>query len=300
MLKKFRSICILLLIFGFSAALMGNEWANYYFPDTFGSYWTYQDQDGEEFTRYAIAPEEIDGETYRAFAYDPPLEDWEDYRYLIYPYYYQVSNDWVAFFNGDEVENAMKAMVTEQLEKGVLQPLKEQLNQTVPPGVTFEISTSFEAEAQDYSYIFPTPVTYNEEWNVLMMNAKFIIRIDVAGDPNEIPPGGALIFTFNFDVSETGTVKTTETVETPAGTFDDCLKIEIQAEMVPTVETSPHMEGTESMVPEMAKALRTLWLAPNVGIVKVAHESENSDTVNTFELTSYEIKTTESGSGETK
>ena len=44
---------------------MGTEWANDYFPDTVGSYWTYQDQDGNELTRYAVEPEEVDGETYR-------------------------------------------------------------------------------------------------------------------------------------------------------------------------------------------------------------------------------------------
>ena len=78
MAKKSRPVFVLLLFLGFSATLMGNEWANYYFPHTFGSYWTYQDHDGEEFTRYAIAPQEVDGETYRAFSYDPPIEDWED------------------------------------------------------------------------------------------------------------------------------------------------------------------------------------------------------------------------------
>ena len=306
MRRKSRCFCwgvslvfVLLFIFGFNATLIGNEWANYYFPDAVGSYWTYEDEDGDEFTRYAIEPQEVDGETYRAFGYDPALEDWEDYKYHLYPFYYQVSDDWVAFFNGAEIENAMKADLTKQSEERVLQPLKEQLNQTVPPGVTFEISTSFEVEAQDYAYLFPTPVTYNEEWDALAAQGKFVITVDFTGDPNEIPPGGALIFTFNFDISEIGTVKTTETVETPAGTFDDCLKIEFESEMVTTFETSPPMEGTQSMVPEKMNALKTLWLAPNVGIVKMLQEFEDSDTVNTFELTSYEIKTTESGSGET-
>ena len=296
MLKRFRSICLLLLIFGFSATLMGNEWANYYFPDAVGSYWTYEDQDGEALTRYAIAPEEIDGETYRAFSYDPPLENWEDYKSHIYPFYYQVSNDWIAVFNGDEIENAMKAMVTNKLEEGFLQPLKEQLNQIIPPGVTFEISTSFEAEAQDYFYLLPTPATFNEEWNSMSAQGKFVIRIDLAGDPNEIPPGGALVFTFNFDILEIGTVTTTETVETPAGTFEDCLKIEFQAEMEMTLEIIPPMENTESMLPDNSKFFTTIWLAPNVGIVKIAQGSENNDDEKFFELTEYEIKTTASNS----
>ncbi len=299
MLKKGRFVLILLFVFSYSATLMGNEWANYYFPDTLGSYWTYEDQDGEEFTRYAIEPQDVDGETYRAFSYDPPLEDWADYQYYVHPYFYQVGDEWVAFFTGDEIENAFKAVVANKLEEGVLEPLKELLDKTVPPGVTFEISTSVEAEAQDYFYLLPTPVTYNEEWNSMSAHGKFVIRIDVAGDPNEIPPGGALIFTVNFDVPQTGTVKTTETVQTPAGTFEDCLKIEFQSEMEMTLETSPPMEGTQSMLPDNSKSLTTLWLAPNVGLVKMEQESENSDTSKTFELTNYEIKSTESGSGET-
>ena len=299
MLKNFRSAFLLLCVFGFSTTLMGNEWANYYFPDALGSYWTYENQDGDEFTRYAIEPQDVDGETYRAFSHDPPLEDWEDYKYHIHSYFYQVGDDWVAFLTGDEIENAMKALVTNKLDEGVLQPLREQLDQTAPPGVTFEISTTFDAEAQDYFYFFPTPITYNEEWNSMTSQGKFVITIDVAGDPNEIPPGGALIFTFNFNFSETGTVKTTETVETPAGTFEDCLKIEFETDMGMTLETSPPMEGMQSMLPDNTKSLTTLWLAPNVGLVKMEQEAENNDTTKTFELTDYEIKTTESGSGET-
>ena len=299
MLKEIRIAFVLLLVFGFSAVSIGNEWANYYFPDTLGSSWTYQNQDGDEFTRYAIEPQKIDGDTYRAFSYDPPLEDWEDYRYHIHSYFYQVGNDWVAFSTGEEIENALKALVTNKLDEGVMQPLREQLDKTAPPGVTFEISTTFEAEAQDYFYLFPTPITYNEEWNSMAVHGKFVIRIDVAGDPNEIPPGGALVFTFNYNVSEIGTVITTETVETPAGTFEDCLKIEFQAEMGMTLETSPPMEGMQSMLPDNTKSLTTLWLAPNVGIIKMLQESESNDTDKTFELTNYEIKTTESGSGET-
>ena len=132
MLKKIRHAFLLLLVFGFSTTLMGNEWANYYFPDALGSYWTYETEDGDEFTRYAIEPQDLDGETYRAFSYDPPLEDWEDYKYHIHSYFYQVGDDWVAFLTGDEIENAMKALVTNKLDEGVLQPIREQLDQTAP------------------------------------------------------------------------------------------------------------------------------------------------------------------------
>ena len=59
MLKKIGFVSIVLFIFGFSATLMGNEWANYYFPEGVGSYWTYQDQDGNALTRYAVEPEKL-------------------------------------------------------------------------------------------------------------------------------------------------------------------------------------------------------------------------------------------------
>lgn len=299
MLKVSRFVFVLLFIFGFSATLIGNEWAHYYFPDAVGSYWTYEDQDGEELTRYAIESEDIEGETYRAFSYDPALEDWSDYKYHVYPYFYQVGDNWVAFFSGTEIENALKAVVTEKLEGDILQPLKEQLNNTIPPNITFEVSTTFDARAQDYFYLFPTPVTFNEEWVAMEVEAEFVIRIDLAGDPNEIPPGGALIFTFNIDVLETGTVEVTETAETPAGTFEDCLKIEFLTEMGMTLETSPPIEGMESMLPDSSQVSTTLWLAPNVGIIKMAKESEDNNTVKTLELTDYEIISTESGSDET-
>lgn len=299
MLKTSRFVFVLLFIFGFIATLMGNEWADYYFPDAVGSYWTYEDQDGEELTRYAIEPEDIEGETYRAFSYDPALEDWSDYKYHVHFYFYQVSDDWVAFFTGAEIENALEAVVTERLEGEFLQPLKEQVDSAVSPGVTFEMSTTFDAEAQDYLYLFPTPVTFNEEWVAMKVQAEFVIRIDMAGDPNEIPPGGALIFTFHIDVLETGTVEGTETVETPAGTFEDCLKIEFQTEMRMTLEMFPPVEDAQLMLPDNSQVSTTLWLAPNVGIIKMAKESEDNNTVKTLELTDYEIISTESGSDET-
>ena len=71
MLKSLRFMLTLLFVFSFSATLMGNEWANYYFPDALESYWHYEDQDGNELTRYAVEPVDIDGETYRAFSYAP-------------------------------------------------------------------------------------------------------------------------------------------------------------------------------------------------------------------------------------
>ena len=54
MLKRFRVVLSLLLIFGFSTTLLAQE-GDVYFPHVPGSYWVYADQDGNESTRRAVA-----------------------------------------------------------------------------------------------------------------------------------------------------------------------------------------------------------------------------------------------------
>ena len=134
MLKSLRFMLTLLFVFSFSATLMGNEWANYYFPDALESYWHYEDQDGNELTRYAVGPEDIDGETYRAFSYAPRLEDWTDYQYYVHPYFYSVGDEWVAFFVGEDVENATKAIMAQQWEE-IIAVMRQQMQNQLPPGV---------------------------------------------------------------------------------------------------------------------------------------------------------------------
>ncbi len=297
MSKKMRSVFVLLLIFGFSTTLMGNEWANYYFPDALDSYWTYEDQDGEELTRYAIAPEDIDGETYSAFSYEPVLEDWTKYQYYFHPYFYQVSDDWVAFFVGDDIENTTRA-VTEKHWNEAMVVMKQQLNNQLPPGVTVDLNVTYELdiEAQDYFYVLPTPATFNEEWEASRVNVEMDLQIDITSNVEGFPPTSQMITMF-LTLVETGNVTGTETVETAAGTFEDCLIIEYK--MDASIRTEPDLPEAKTMFEDVYKgALTTLWLAPNVGIVKMLQESESTDIVKTIELTNYEIKSTESESSE--
>lgn len=290
MSKIIRSVFILLLVFGFSVTLMGNEWANYYFPDKVGSYWTYEDQDGNELTRYAIDPEDIDGETYRAFSYDPPLEDWADFEHYIHPYFYQVSDDWVAYFVGTEIENGLKANTARAMED-LLPIMREQTF-----GEAADLSYDIEVESADYFYLLPTPITYNEEWTALELNVELTLTVDIQG-----APGGPPNIKTHSTVVETGVVTGTETVETSAGTFEDCLIVKYQTDE--TVQVSISIPGVEPQPPEEREAttITTLWLAPNVGIVKFSHEHPEADEAKeqlglepdgetVFELTDYEIK----------
>ncbi len=296
-MKKFRTIFSLLLIFGFSATLLGNEWANYYFPDKLGSYWVYEDQDGDELTRTAIEATEIDGETYRAFNYDPELDDWKDYEYYIRPNFYHVGEEWVSFFVGEDVESSTEALLTQQLEKGFAE-LEQQMASQLPPGVTVDFQHTVESKAQDYFYLFPTPATFNEEWTAMQIDVTITMSLDIQGAPIQVPPELKNI-TSTATVVETGNVTGTETVETAAGTFEECLKIEFRTETTTDVAVPDELK---QQLPEQQsdESFTTIWLAPNVGIVKFEHKHEQSDEVRTLELTKYEIKSDESENGDSE
>lgn len=302
MLKKIGFVSIYLFVFGFSATLMGNEWANYYFPDTVGSFWTYEDQDGNDFTRYAVEPEEVDGETYRAFSYEPAIDNWADFAYYAQPYFSQTSNEWVAFFAGTEIENAFKAVKAEDMEK-IIALSREQILQEVPEGlnINLDIDYDVEVESQDYFYLLPTPASFNEEWTALELDIIVSMTMDF-GMP-EIPGGSEQTVKNYTSLVETGNVTSTETVETPAGTFEDCLRIEYRTD-ASTKTVAPEMAaalgGIEPEIQEQKDvSLTVLWLAPNVGIVKCVHKRQLSEVEEelgmeapeekTLELTRYEI-----------
>ena len=299
MLKKMQPVFLLLLIFGLSTMSVGNEWANYYFPDAVGSYWTYEDQDGNELTRYAIDPEEIDGETYRAFSYDPALEDWADFEHYIHPYFYQVGDDWIAYFVGTEIENGLKAHTTQEMEE-VLPMMRQQMLGDAPEGVALDLDYDIEVESADYFYPLPTPITYNEEWTALELNVTLTLTMNIQGAPVELL-GGAPTIKTHGTVVETGVVTGTETVETAAGTFEDCLIIEYQTDETTEVDLSIPGAPQQPLEEREATTVTTIWLAPNVGIVKFSHAHPEADEAKeelglepdgeiTLELTNYEIK----------
>ena len=295
MLKRFRVVLSLLLIFGFSATLVGKEGTDAYFPHAIGSYWIYEDPDGNTFTRRAVKEEEIEGKTYRAFTYEPTVEDWADYEYYVQPYFYQGDEASATFFVGDEVEKATKAVLTKEVEI-FLVLIRAEVNRRVPGDaeVPFDLVSDIDVAAQDSFYLLPTPLTSDEEWNAMEINV--LLTLGAQGDLEQL--GGASQFpplTFDATIVETGKVITTETVKTTAGTFEDCLKVEYR-----TATTVKKAEG----IPESAgESVTTLWLAPNIGIVKFHQESEDillkmlpesSVTVKSLELARYEIKSTDS------
>ena len=294
MLKYFRSFLLILLISGLSVTLLANEWATYYFPDKLGNSWVYVDQDGNEITRYAVKAEEIDGETFRAFTYEPAIDDWEKYHYPVHPFLYQIGDEGVAFYVGDEIEKAAKSIRTKKLDE-TLTLMLQQTAEQLPPDVTVDFDYTVEPTAQDYFYLLPTPITYNEEWVAMVLEVKVDMTIDIQGTPFEISEEYKSI-TSTTKIVETGNVTGTETVETKAGTFEDCLIIEYRTKT--TTTTNLPTEVKQFLPEQTNEQTTTLWLAPNVGIVKFENKQKQSDEVVTLELISYDIKANESDSEE--
>ena len=294
MLKKIHVVLSLLLIFGSTATLVGKEKTDSYFPHALGSYWVYENQDENELTRRVIENKDIDGETYHAFSYEPALEDWADYDYHIHPYLYQVGEKRVTLWVGDDVEKAVKARLTKEVE--TFGKILE---------ANFDLLYDIEVEAQDPFYVLPTSVTFNEKWDVAQIKAKVTMTPDPPQDPEET--------ICEFTIVETGKVLGTENVETPAGTFEDCLKIEYRtatevAVFVPDANGVTHDKSGKVNPP--GESVTTLWVAPNVGIVKFHQKAEDilltvithsqvkaSTTVKTLELKRYEVKSTDSKGG---
>jgi len=288
MLKRFRIVFTLLLVFGLSAALMGDESKiTQYFPGTLGSYWVYVDQDGNELTRRVVESEEIAGETYHVFDYEPALENSIDYDYHIHPDLYRVGEEGIAFLVGKEAKKALQARFVKEMG-ALLKMFKE----AAPPGAEagFNLLYEIEVEAQEQFYMLSTFTTFNEKWDAMQMKAKLTITPE--GDPDE-----AIL---EFTIVEKGEILGAESVETPAGTFENCLKIEYRTYtgMVMLPE-----EAADEDADSPGESITTLWIAPNVGIVKFHQKAEDillktipvpeivaSRTVKTLELKRYEIK----------
>ena len=270
MLKKLCLLLTFFLIFCFSASLIGDESTRTYFPGTLGSFWVYQDQDGNELKRTAVEDEEIAGEMYRASIYEPALENWTDFnRYLHLPRYH-VGTEWIKFVLKEELETAMKARLTQEME-AFAKFTKNVVENNAPAqlNLTFNVNYDIGVEAADQFNFLAVQAAPDEEWDTTQINVTITITFDVQGLPEALQNNTeTATSTLNFAILEIGKHLGTETVETPAGTFEDCLKIEYRTET--EVKTSEPIEP--GAVP--GESVTTLWLAPNVGLVKLHQEAE--------------------------
>ena len=288
---KIRSILLFFFIFSFSVLLMGNETAVKYFPATIDSFWVYEDQDGNEFTRRAVEGEEIADEVLSAFSYEPELENWIDYSCLFRPSLYKVNGEEITLVVGDEVEKSLNARLKNETDI-----LIETMKSQTPAGAKIDIH--IDAQAGEEFLLLPDTVAENEEWD--SNETKVVLSMQFS-DPDMPAPE---VISITFDIVETGKVLGYETIVVPAGTYEECIKVEYRTET--TVSVFPDEPNPEDIDPA-GETITTVWFAPNVGLVKFHQESKyiflellpDSEDFPippdpeplTFELKKYEIKT---------
>ena len=282
------SIFFSLLLIFFVPATAANEQSNDYFPHTLGSFWVYEDQDGNKLTRRAVEKKMIDGEAYYAFSYEPASEDWTNYEHYVHPNFYQIRESGIVFFVGDEVEKAFEARLHKEMEADS----KKQQGISTSPGVSADFSYEIKVEAEDYFYLLPTPVVFDKAWTATQISGSITLKLKMQSPDFQIP-GGDQVNAIPIDLVEKGKVTAKETVKTPAGTFEDCLKIEYWMDAGDEAKVAEKEGEAQSASPDEAGIeLTTLWLAPNVGIVKFIRVSADSKVEKNLELTQYEIKPT--------
>ena len=300
MLKIFQfsnslRVCLLLILgFGFNTTLMGNETVNSYYPTTPGSYWVYKNQDGKELTRYAVADEHRDGNAYHAFQYTPKVEEWAFYVYQTHPYLYTVNKNGVASFVRKEGETALKRRLGKQLDI-VIPQFKRAIGSKLPE-VVLDVTYNLNVEMSDNFLLLPASIGYNKKWDAMKTEITTTLTFEERKKSGKGKPETS-VAKKHAVLKETGIIKGTETVKTPAGTFKDCLRIEFENKQVSSRSTKSELASFQMTHP---KVLTTLWLAPDVGIVKWEHTPEVSkkskDFKFAFELTGYEIKSALSSS----
>jgi hypothetical protein len=269
MLKRLCPFLIFFLSFHFNTTLIGNEPTHKYFPSTLGSFWVYEDQDGNELTRSAIEGEEIAGEIYHGFSYEPEIEDWQDFHRYIHLSLFNIDEEGIKFLVEDEIEKAVKACLTKEMEIFSKMAKNSLENNSAPElNLTVDFNYNVEVEAEEKFNLLPILAAPDAEWDTTQINAKVTMKFDIQGLPDfqnaaEIPEA-----TLDFKILETGKIVGTETVEVPAGTFEDCLKIEYRTK---TEMTATQPTALEDLPGETAT---TLWFAPNVGIVKFYQQSD--------------------------
>ena len=274
---------------------------------TLGSRWVYRNPDSSEWSREVTKSEVFDAERYHSFSYNPPIQDSQldalgSAEYLTY------FDRLVRRMNLKDINDAVSQIILEsggESPNWTLRftcvpepdgPCKLYTDIFDPPGI---LSVLFHSKAHVVWHSKLTPLRYplfpSQTYTALdlRMNGRFewLSRI------HAFESRGLILGKISGY---------RELVETRAGAFEDCLKIQYEAMQTSfTTEECRHLlpdwaptpaecEGVESaireeltdllkrLVPKLG--LQTVWLAPGVGPVKI--EGAEGTAV----LIDYEIK----------
>ena len=235
MLKRVCLAIVIINAFALCVVLSGDESSLKYFPTTVDSFWVYEDQDGNEFTRRAVEGEEIADEVYFAFNYEPEIENWIGYSHFFIPSLYKISDAGIVFSGGNEVEKVVKAQLQTEMDR-----FADIVKADTPPDAVIDIDV--EVKTQDQMTFLIDSIVENEEWDVNEYDAKITMGFS-GGGLAPMPP-----VIINFHILETGMVVGKETVEISAGTFEDCIKVVYRTESTFSMIPQPPPEEVEEPV----------------------------------------------------
>lgn len=280
----------MLILLSFSVVITASDTVTEFFPTTEGSFWVYVDQEGNEFTRTSTEQKNIAGEVFHTFSYEPVIEDWEKYNYLLHPFMYQVDTEWIRFYVANEIESAIKSKLKKRLDE-IAAELRQKYTDQLPAGISLDVDYTVEPTAQDTLYFLPSTLNNEEKWIATQVSVRIQILMNVKGTEINIPEANKSL-SLTMKLSETGERIGKESVKTAAGTFEDCLKIEYRTKTTSSKNTVSDIK--QGLTDEQPKdKITTLWLAPDVGIVKLMSSIADSEAVETVELKSYKIESPE-------
>lgn len=288
-LNYFKTVCIVIIL-SFNVVSISSDTLTDYFPTTEGSFWVYVDQESNEFKRTSTEQKNMAGEVYHTFSYKPTIEDWEKYNYLLLPVLYQVDTEGIKFYVADEIENAIKSKLKKRLDE-ITAELRQKYTDQLPDGISLDVDYTIEPTAQATLYFLPSTLKNNEKWTTTQVSVRIQISMNIKGTEINIPEANKSL-SLTMKLSETGDIIGKESVKTAAGTFEDCLKIEYRTKT--TSSKNAISDIKQGLTEEQPKnKITTLWLAPDVGIVKLMSSIADSEAVETVELKSYKIESPE-------
>ena len=250
-----------------------------YFPSSPKFIWVYEDQDGNELTRRVTESKLTesklteskldDGKIYTGFKVEPALKESKTFSRFIHPTYCHFQDEYVHLLVGEKLKKAIKARLTNEME--LFSKLSvDSLKKNLPPdnNITVDLAYEIKVDNPKHLKLLHKQVHMHKEWKTIEINARITMKFNIEGleifkDADDLPTT-----ILDFAIVEKAKVLGTESIQTPAGTFHECLKIVYKTDTKMT-ETRPI---TSADLP--GESVTTIWFAPHVGIIKIHSETE--------------------------
>ena len=278
-----------------------------YYPIALGNRWTYRNPDGSEWSREVADLEMFDAEHFHSYRYNPPgkLDSLGSSEYVKY------ADRFVRRATLSEINDVVRDVILEssdgdtrwayeincdQAEQEQEPECEIDKNPFKPRIMTILYHANPNVVWRSHLTLFRYPLVPSATYNALEL------RFTGRGD-------GLYVYDFEAEGTILGrTADDWESIETPAGSFDNCLKIQYEPKLksftlVDFYEDSPPfadeyldaarevveseiLQEFKDLLPDLIGklGLHTTWLAPGVGPVKF----ETRDGI--AELIHYEIK----------